>query len=275
MHALGNNYVYVSEADLPSGEVDLSALARRLSDVRRGIGSDGMILIGPSAVADVRMRIWNADGSEAETCGNGLRCVAKYAFERGWVRDPVFRIETKGGIVKATVHTNAQGRVDTVTVDMGVPSFGAEAVGYTGPVDPAEPALAHVPVGHAQWSGWLVSMGNPHLVLFVDDAAAFPVAEVGPVLERHPAFRDRANVEFVTCVNDHELVFRVWERGSGITWACGTGACAAVAAGIRAGMLADRVTVHLLGGDLNIEQRNGRMDMTGEAVEVFEGEFHL
>jgi diaminopimelate epimerase len=275
MHALGNNYVYVAEADLPEGSVDLPELARRISDVRRGIGSDGMIVVGPSNVADVRMRIWNRDGSEAETCGNGLRCVAKYVFERGWVHKTEFTIETKGGIVRARVHPEPDGVVHQATVDMGAARFGAAAVGYTGPVVQDDPAVAVVETGNQRWSGVLVSMGNPHFVLFVEDAASFPAERVGPLLECHPSFAHRTNVEFVTPVGRSELVFRVWERGSGITYACGTGACAAVAAGVRLGRLDGRVTVHLLGGDLDIEVRDGHVWMTGEAVEVLNGDFRL
>jgi diaminopimelate epimerase len=271
MHALGNNYIYVSEFEESLDDASLADLAVAVSDIRRGIGSDGLILIGPSNVADVRMRIFNADGSEAENCGNGLRCVAKYAYEHKYVSDTRMRIEVKTGVVEAEVHTGADGKVHSVTVDMGVPQFGAQHVHYQGP--PTSGDDVTLAVGDATFTGTLVSVGNPHFVTFVEDALTAPVAEVGPLIERHPYFPQRLNVEFVTPRHRNELDFRVWERGSGITYACGTGACASVAAGVRQGRLDNRVTVHLLGGDLHIEVSDGRVYMTGEAVEVMRGEY--
>nr|WP_308113418.1 diaminopimelate epimerase [Alicyclobacillus tolerans] len=281
MHALGNNYIYVSLFTERIEESDLPKLAVAVSDIRKGVGSDGLILIGPSenpAEADVQMRIFNADGSEAETCGNGLRCVAKYAYERGYVPNPEFRIETKAGIVKALVHVEAGNHVNRVTIDMGPPAIGASAVGAlsselvgSNVVQGKDDAV--IEVGNTAVLGTLVSMGNPHFVSFVDDAAAVDVASIGPVIEKHPLFPNRINVEFVTPKTRQELDFRVWERGSGITFACGTGACASVVAGIHKGVLDQRVTVHLLGGDLDIEMKDGRVLMTGEAVHVFRGEY--
>ena len=293
MHALGNNYIYISEFEEELHEAELPDLARALSDVRKGIGSDGMILIGPSESAQVRMRIFNADGYEAETCGNGLRCVAKYAFERGYVENTGFNIETKAGIVQAFVHAageNApsvaqvarlnknelgprEGSVQRVTVDMGEPRFGAGAVNYEGPHTASSSAAATITIGEDAYTGTLVSMGNPHFVSFVEDVENVAVATIGPQLEQHAYFPNRINVEFVAAVGRDELDFRVWERGSGITYACGTGACASVAAGVLSGRLDSRVTVHLLGGDLEIEIRDGRVLMTGEAVHVLSGEF--
>jgi diaminopimelate epimerase len=271
MHALGNNYIYVSEFEEPLPESSLAPLARAVSDVRRGIGSDGLILIGPSTKADVRMRIFNADGSEAENCGNGLRCVAKYAYERGYVTQPQFRIEVKTGVVEATVHTSGKGTVERVTVDMGLPRFGPDAVPYRGPV--GEGDAVTVEVDQRAFTGTLVSMGNPHFVSFVADVDGVPIHQVGPKIECHDWFPERINVEFVAPRNRAELDFRVWERGSGVTYACGTGACASVAAGVRLGKLESRVTVHLLGGDLDIELAGERVYMTGEAVEVLRGEY--
>ena len=273
MHALGNNYVYVSEYEERLDEEELEALAVRISDVRKGIGSDGLILIGPSEVADVRMRIFNADGSEAETCGNGLRCVAKYAYDRGYVSVPQFRIETKGGTVSAMVHVEDSGSVHRVTIDMGEARFGGEAVHFTGPEDVLSADSAKLDVNGETYEGVLVSMGNPHFVQFVSDVATVPVAIVGPQIEQHRYFPERINVEFVHPLDDSELDFRVWERGSGVTYACGTGACASVAAGFARGLLASRVLVHLLGGDLEVEIREGHVWMTGEAVTVFTGDF--
>lgn len=272
MHALGNNYVYVSEFEEKIAESDLQSLAIDVSDVRFGIGSDGLILIGPSKVADVRMRIFNADGSEAENCGNGLRCVAKYAYEHGYVNNEHMRIEVKTGVVDAIVQARPSGRVDEVTVDMGIPEFGPGSVVYHGYRQTGDEVA--VTVFDKDYIGTLVSVGNPHFVTFVENAKAFPVDEVGPKIETHADFPTRLNVEFVTPSSRNELDFRVWERGSGITYACGTGACASVAAGVRLGKIDNRVTVHLLGGDLEIEMKGEHVFMTGEAVEVFSGEYH-
>ncbi|WP_029420033.1 diaminopimelate epimerase [Alicyclobacillus macrosporangiidus] len=270
MHALGNNYIYVSEFEQPLDERALPRLATAVSDVRRGIGSDGLIWIGPSDTADLRMRIFNADGSEAETCGNGLRCVAKFAFDRGFVNRRRFTIETRAGIVTAEVHLDG-GQVHQVTVDMGIARFGTGAVPYGGPERGDSVSVA---AAGETFHGVLVSMGNPHFVCFVDQVDAIPLARVGPEIERHPHFPERINVEFVAPRGRGELDFRVWERGSGITYACGSGACASVAAGIRLGLLDPSVTVHLQGGDLRVEVQDGRVWMTGEAVEVMTGQFH-
>lgn len=272
MHALGNNYIYVSEFTQSLQGLDLSKLAVDISDVRRGIGSDGLIVISPSTVADVKMRIFNADGSEAENCGNGLRCVAKYAVDNHLVGSLQFTIEVKTGVVSAQVLRSEDGIIRRVTVDMGKVSFDPAAVGYCGPAD--VDGDVSVDVKDQTYTGTLVSVGNPHFVSFVADALSIPVAEVGPYIEQHAFFPNRINVEFVSPISRRELDFRVWERGSGITYACGTGACASVAAGIKKGLLDDRVTVHLLGGDLEIELRDGHVWMTGEAVEVFTGEYH-
>ncbi len=272
MHALGNNYVYLSEFDETIAESELADLAIQISDVRCGIGSDGLILIGPSSRADVRMRIFNSDGSEAENCGNGLRCVAKYAYEHEYVQDEHFLIEVKTGVVDAWVKVSDDGRVHQVTIDMGTPEYGPGPVVYHGHSDSNDQVA--VTINGTGYHGTLVSVGNPHFVTFVEDASSFPVESVGPLIETHSDFPTRLNVEFVTPRNRRELDFRVWERGSGITYACGTGACASVAAGMRLGKLDEKVTVHLLGGDLEIEMKNGRVFMTGEAVEVFSGEYY-
>jgi len=290
MHGLGNSYVYISEYEENLPEQHLPLLARAVSSVRTGIGSDGLILIGPSDTADVRMRIFNADGSEAENCGNGLRCVAKYAYEHKYVSREELTIQYKTGVARAWVHP-AKGLVERVTVDMGEPQFGVAAVGLAetglrGEVGEEGVGVAHVErdasgieyfaveARGATYRGALVSMGNPHLVMVREDATTDAVERLGPLLERHPAFPNRINVEFVTPLSNKELNFRVWERGSGVTFACGTGACASVAAGIRAGLLDSEVLVHLLGGDLEIRQENGRIFMTGEAKEVIRGQFH-
>ncbi|SIS65068.1 diaminopimelate epimerase [Alicyclobacillus vulcanalis] len=272
MHALGNNYVFVDTKRTTLPTDDVPSLARRVSDVRRGIGSDGLILVTPSERADVGMRIWNADGSEAESCGNGLRCVARYAYERGLVDATHFSIETKAGVVAAQVHLDVAGRVRMVTIDMGVPRFGTEAVRYLGR-DRGDDV--RVDVGEARYTGTLVNMGNPHFVALVDRVDDVDVESIGRVIESHPNFPDRINVEFVAVLDSDEIDFRVYERGSGVTFACGTGACASVAALARKGYVGRRVTVHLLGGDLDIELRDdGHVWMTGEAHWVCEGTYY-
>jgi len=274
MQALGNNYVYIEEQDLPRDHVynplSLPQLAVAVSDVRTGIGSDGLIVMSASEHADVQMRIFNADGSEAENCGNGVRCVAKYAYEHGLVAKPAFLVETKGGIVSVSVQA-CSGLVQSVRVNMGKPRFGTAAVRYEGPS--VEAADVSVTVMNQVYTGTLVSVGNPHFVTFVDNARTEAVESIGPLIERHPYFPERLNVEFVTPHMRNELDFRVWERGSGITYACGTGACASVAAGIAKGYLEDHVIVHLIGGDLEIEQIDGELYMTGPAVTVLTGDY--
>lgn len=273
MHALGNNYIYVSTENTILPDVSLSELSRVVSDVRRGIGSDGLILIEASSVADVGMRIFNADGSEAESCGNGLRCVAKYAYERHLVNESRFTIETKAGTVEANVHVRPDGLVSLVTIDMGKPRFGSESIHYNGRV--ADGDDVRVDVGSAEFIGTVVNVGNPHFVTLVNQVDDALVERVGPLIESHKDFPERINAEFVSILSPSELNFRVYERGSGITFACGTGACAAVAAMMRKGLVGNHVSVHLLGGDLDITITNeGRILMTGEAVEVAEGEFH-
>lgn len=274
MHGLGNNYIYVATAHTSLPEIDLSVLSTMVSDVRRGIGSDGLILIESSTVADVRMRIFNADGSEAESCGNGLRCVAKYAYEHRLVDAGVFHIETKAGIVEAQVHVGPDGIVRTVTVDMGPARFGTSAVPYRGSGEAVDVDEVTVQTSFGDVTGTLVSMGNPHFVSITPAVDDQYVEQVGPMIESHIAFPERINAEFVSVLSPSEIDFRVYERGSGVTYACGTGACASVAALAKKGMVSNRVVVHLLGGDLDIEiAQNGHMLMTGEAVTVAQGTF--
>lgn len=275
MHGLGNCYIYVNTFEESLKEEQLSQLAIEVANVNTGIGSDGMILICPSEVAPVKMRVFNNDGSEAKNCGNGLRCVAKYAYEHQLVSSTVFKIETLGGLVQAEVHLDASGNVYLVTVDMGqprlrrkdLPMVGEEEVMVVNePFELEEEVLAITGV----------SMGNPHAITFVDDIEKAPVTTVGPILEKHEKFPEWINVEFVEVVSETELNFRVWERGSGITQACGTGACAAVVAAILNDYSAKGkdVTVHLLGGDLIINWTEaGNVLMTGPAETICVGEY--
>lgn len=276
MHGLGNNYIYVNQFEERLAEEKLPLLAKKVSDVHIGIGSDGLILIGPSGRADFRMRIFNTDGSEGKNCGNGLRCVAKYVYERKLTAKTVFTIETLGGIVTVDVHADSEMKVRHVTVDMGPPRLSKKDIPMEG--DPDSQTIAEqVNINGKLYQLTAVSMGNPHAVLFVPDADEVLVSEIGPTIERNPLFPERINVAFVRVRNRREIDFRVWERGSGITQACGTGACAAVVAGVLNGYL-DRdvsVTVHLLGGELEIVWAgNSRIYMKGPVECIMDGEFY-
>lgn len=276
MHGLGNNYVFVDLFKETLREEDLSDLAVQVANVNTGLGSDGLILIGPSERADFRMRIFNADGSEGRNCGNGLRCVAKYVVERGLTDRHRFAIETLGGIVRVDAHVDDEGRVPLVTVDMGEPRLRKRDLPMLGDPD-SETIDEPVEIGGKTYRLTGVSMGNPHAVLFVPDAASAPVAEIGPLIERSPLFPERVNVEFISVRSETEIDFRVWERGSGITQACGTGACAAVVAGVLNGRLrrGEPVTVHLAGGDLVIVwTEDGRVLMTGPAETTADGVYY-
>jgi diaminopimelate epimerase len=277
MHGAGNDYIYV-DCFRDAAPQDVPAFARTVSDRHRGIGADGVILIGPSARADARMQMWNADGSRAEMCGNGLRCVAKYVFDHGIARKDLLRIETDRGVLAVTVEA-PHGTVERVQVNMGAPILEASAIPTTLPGNPPIRASLELP-GLAWFTGrrglevTCVSMGNPHCVVFVDELGDDWVQKVGPAIERHPAFPNRVNVEFVRPLSPSEVAIRVWERGSGETQACGTGACAVTVAGVLAGVSDRRLLVHLRGGDLTCQWLEmGDVLLAGPATEVFTGEW--
>jgi diaminopimelate epimerase len=275
MHGLGNSYIYVNMFEETIPESLLSSLAVKVSNVNTGIGADGMILICPSNIAPVKMRIFNSDGSEGKNCGNGLRCVAKYVYEHGIVQEPSFFIETLSGLVKADV-TVENGAVTSVTVDMGKPRLKRSQIPMVGPE--AEQVVAEpFEVDGQRYEITAVSMGNPHAIFYVDDITTAPVTTLGPMVEKDKRFPEGVNVEFVEVINDHELHFRVWERGSGVTQACGTGACAAVVASVLNGKTArDKETiVHLAGGDLIITwTEEGNIRMTGPAETICTGVYY-
>nr|WP_227937535.1 diaminopimelate epimerase [Alkalihalobacillus deserti] len=274
MHGLGNSYIYVDLFKQTLDQEKLAPLAIEVADKNKGIGSDGMILICPSDVASVKMRVFNNDGSEARNCGNGLRCVAKFSYENGYVKSKTFKIETLGGLVEATVHVE-EGRVQTVSVDMGnpillrhsIPMLGEEQEQVIGEPFELDGQMLEITA---------VSMGNPHAVMFVKDIDRAAVETIGPKMEKDGRFPEWVNVEFVEVVSGTELHFRVWERGSGITQACGTGACAAVVAAVLNGYCqkGEEIIVHLLGGDLAITwQEDGNVLMKGAAEVICEGVF--
>jgi diaminopimelate epimerase len=271
MHGIGNDYVYVD--CFAQSVTDPAALARRVSPRRTGIGSDGVSLICPSVTADCRMEMYNADGSRGEMCGNGIRCVGKYVYDHGLVRKDSLRVETDAGVKRLQLAAQA-GRVHAVTVDMGEPILDAPLIPVT-----AEGRAINAPieVGGQVYHVTCVSMGNPHCVTFVPDVEALPLAEVGPLFERHPFFPKRVNTEFVQVRARDELRVRVWERGSGETAACGTGACAALVAAVLNDKADRKATIHLNGGDLQIEwsATDNHVLMTGPAEEVFTGEIEV
>ena len=269
MHGCGNDYVYVN---LFEEKIDDPAeLSIKISDRHFGIGSDGLITIGPSDVADFRMRIYNADGSEAEMCGNGVRCVAKYVYDHNLIDKTEISVETGAGIKILKLFVE-NGKVAQVTVDMGEPGLKPEEIPVVAEGDRVidEP----IEVCGREWRMTCVSMGNPHAVVFVDDVENFDIEKYGPHFENHERFPKRTNTEFVHVVSPTEAYMRVWERGSAETWACGTGTCATVMACILNGKTENKVLVHLRGGDLTIEydKKTNHIFMTGPATEVFNGE---
>lgn len=279
MHGLGNCYIYLDGITHELNICSESELARRVSDPYTGIGSDGLILMLPSESADVRMRIFNKDGSEAKNCGNGLRCVAKYVFENRIVKNRTFTIETLSGPVRAEVHVTGE-QVDRVTIDMGAPILQRGRIPLTGGQPDRMVIDEQLTAGDASYRFTAVSMGNPHALFFVDDVERAPIRKLGSLLaDTYPLFPEGVNVGFVQPISKEELNYRVWERGSGITRACGTGACAAVVAAVLESRIEQDVpvTVHLAGGDLLIEWRSdsGHVLMTGEAVTVCKGVFYF
>ena len=268
----GNDFVIVNGFE--ETIVDYSAKAIELCDRHFGIGADGLILVLPSAIADFRMRIFNSDGGEAEMCGNGIRCFARYVYENGLLDKTELSVETLAGIIRPKL-LPADGKETLVCVDMGEPRLNRGEIPMTG-----EPAgrVIDVPlvVGGADYRITCVSMGNPHCVIFVPDLKAIELAAVGPLIETAAWFPRKTNVEFVEVLNDERVRMRVWERGAGITLACGTGACATAVAAVLNKLTKRRVTVELDGGSLVIEWgEDNHVYMSGPAVEVFRGEYQL
>lgn len=273
MHGCGNDYVYV---DCTNEMIENpSEVSKYVSDRHFGIGSDGLILICSSETADFRMAMYNADGSEGAMCGNGIRCVAKYVYDKGLTDKKNISIETKSGIKELEL-TVEDGKVSLVKVNMGAPILKAKDIPVD--VDTEKCIDSDINVDGKDYKITCVSMGNPHAVTFIDeDVKTFPIEKIGPKFENHPMFPDRVNTEFIQVLNRHEVNMRVWERGSGETLACGTGTCATVVACVLNGLTDDEVTVHLLGGDLFIkyDRENDTVWMTGPAVIAFEGTIEL
>ena len=283
MHGIGNDYVYINGFE--SSQVpmeDPAQLAQTISDRHYGVGGDGLILVIPpeqGAGADVRMRMFNADGSEAEMCGNGIRCVCKLAHDHGITTTNPMRVQTGNGTLNLAYTLGGDGKVDQVTVDMGEPILEPADVpvdtGRLKTTDQAQTFVIPGKGGEQDWQATFVSMGNPHAVIYVDDLAEVDLHRVGPVLEKHEAFPKRMNVHFVQVHGRDEVTMVHWERGSGPTLACGTGACAVCVAGVLTGRTDRSLLGHLPGGDLTLEypEAGGHVFMTGPAVEVFSGDW--
>lgn len=269
MNGCGNDYVYIN--GFVEKVENPKELAKKVSDRHFGIGSDGLILIVPSDKADFCMRMFNADGSEGEMCGNGIRCVAKYVYDHKMTDKTEISVETKAGI-KYLDLTVEDEKVTKVKVDMGEPILEPKKI----PVRSEKKRVVNEPIAVAEktWNMTCVSMGNPHAVVFVEDTGSLEIEKYGPLFENHELFPNRTNTEFVQVLNRNEINMRVWERGSGETLACGTGTCASVVACILNDFTDEKVLVHLLGGDLEIEyeKTTNHVFMTGPAETVFEGE---
>lgn len=272
MHGCGNDYIYFNCFEDPVENPE--QLARLLSHRHKGVGGDGVILICPSEKADAKMRMFNADGSEGKMCGNGIRCVAKFVYDKGIAQKETLQIETLSGI-KTCVVRQKGGKAVSVTVDMGRAILAPGEI----PVKlPGETAIdRETEIAGSVKRITCVSMGNPHCVIFGEDPDELDLEKIGPDYEHDPLFPEGVNTEFVQVIDPHTLKMRVWERGSGETMACGTGACASVAAAALCGFcpVGEEVLVHLRGGDLTIRYTEDRVLMTGEAVEVFEGTVEL
>ena len=261
MHGAGNDFVFID--CLKRNIANLPAIAKKLCDRRFGIGADQLLTVHPSKIADFRMEIYNADGSQVEMCGNGIRCFAKYVYDHGITTKRALEVETLAGIIRPRVVG------ELVEVDMGEPILEGRKI----PVDAdGEIKNRSLAVDGKTYEVTCVSMGNPHCVVYLDDIDSLDLEKIGPRFEHHPFFPKRVNTEFIEVISPSEVKMRVWERGAGETWACGTGASAVGVAGVMTGRTERTITIHLKGGDLLIEWRdNNRVYMTGGADEVFHG----
>ena len=274
MHGLGNDFVVVNALTDAPDESRLPDIARKVNDRKFGIGGDGLILVLPSKIADFKMRMLNPDGSEAEMCGNGIRCFAKYVHDRKLLTEPQIKVETLAG-VKVLKLLLRSGKVESVRVDMGTPHLLRSEIPMRGD-DNGQVISEKLKVEGQVFEVTAVSMGNPHVVIFDNHVANVPVAKLGPLIENAKSFPDRTNVHFVQVCNNAEIIVRTWERGAGETLACGTGACACVVASALNNKTGRNVLAHLPGGELRVEWLgDNRVVMTGPAEEVFEGEIHL
>ena len=281
MQGCGNDYIYVNGFTEKIPQEEKTELVRHISDRHFGIGGDGVIFINSSAEADFEMEMYNADGSRAEMCGNGIRCVAKYVYDKGLTDKTEISVISSGQIKYLQLFLK-EGRVDTVRVNMGAPELRPDRIPVTGaeagmPLEKERIVNAPIIVQGKEYKMTCVSMGNPHAVIFLEDVTNLEIEQIGPYFENHERFPKRINTEFVKVLDKKTVQMRVWERGTGETLACGTGCCATVVACILNGLTDEKVTVKLLGGEIEIEwdREANLVYMTGPAVTVFEGEYDV
>ncbi len=278
MHGIGNDFILVDALGDNAYETNAYDISKKVNHRKFGIGGDGLVLVLPSKLAAFKMRMFNPDGSEAEMCGNGIRCFAKYVHDKFLTPDVNIKVETLAGVKELKMSLKdgkKEGKVDSVRVDMGEPALKRSSIPMRG--DEAEQVVGETLKAEGEkFEITCVNMGNPHVVIFGDNISSVPVAKIGASIENHKSFPKRTNVHFVQIVNSAEIIIRTWERGAGETLACGTGACACVVASVLNGKTSRNVLVHLPGGDLRVEWAgNNRVLMTGPAEEVFEGEIEI
>ena len=274
MHGIGNDFIMVDSLKETPDEATLPEIARKVNDRKFGIGGDGLILLLPSKVADFKMRMFNPDGSEAEMCGNGIRCFAKYVYDRKMLTDTQVKVDTLAGVLMLRLQLRS-GKVENVKVDMGIPHLLRSEIPMRGD-DNGQVINETLKVEGKPYEITAVSMGNPHVIIFENHLDDYPVARIGSLIENHKAFPERTNVHFVQVLDNAEVRMRTWERGAGETLACGTGACAVAVACALNNKTSRNVLLHLPGGDLRVEWLgDNRVMMTGPAAEVFEGEIAL
>lgn len=272
VQGIGNDFVVINGMEEQIN--DYAAAAVKICDRHFGVGADGLVIVLPSQTADFRMRIFNSDGSEAEMCGNVTRCFAKYVFERGLTAKTQLTIETLAGIIVPELQFDKEGKVSAIRVDMGIPRLRRAEIPMIGP-EQDQVVTEALEVDGEVYHITCVSMGNPHCVIFIDDMKAIQLEKIGPKIETHAKFPRKTNVEFIQVLNDQEMVMRVWERGAGVTLACGTGSCAALAAAVLNKKTGRKAVIHLEGGDLTLEwdEQSGHIFKTGPAEEVFTGTY--
>lgn len=276
MEGIGNDFVVIDDRSLKlKNKFAYRDVAVKLCDRRFGIGADGILIVQESDTCDLGFRIFNSDGSEAQMCGNGIRCLARYAYESGITDQTEIRVETLAGVIIPRLILDGEGTIQAVAVDMGEPILDPATIPFHATHPGTLTETIETPLGVVTITA--VSMGNPHAVIFTDDVFKSPVNEMGSFLETHPLFPEKTNVEFIQVLSDTELRMKVWERGAGVTLACGTGACAAVVAAILNGKTINKVRVHLDGGDLDIEwnRQTNHIFKTGPAKVVFEGRIQI
>ena len=284
MEGCGNDYVYISGFDYPLDPAQKPEIVKRLSDRHFGIGGDGVIFINPSQIADFEMEMWNADGTRGEMCGNGIRCVGKFVYDKGMTQDKEITVESFGKVKYLTLFTEDTGGKEVVTsvrVNMGEPILDAPAIPVVADASPVVAESIHIPIegigeygeSDGDYEMTCVSMGNPHAVVYIESTDDLQIETIGPLFENHSRFPNRTNTEFVQIIDPEHVKMRVWERGSGETLACGTGCCAVCVAGVLNGCTAPKLEVQVLGGSLLIEwdREENLVWMTGPATTVFEG----